>query len=167
MGRLRVPLVVRLRSYEVNERGCWLWTGSVVPSGYGRLKIGHNELVFRAHRASWEHHRSPIPKGRQVLHSCEGLYARGDITSRRCINPDHLYLGGPRDNVADRVRLGRGADRRGERCPTAKLTVAAVRTLRVIRASGFGTYRELAEMFGVRPVTAQDICARRRWKEAA
>lgn len=73
---------------KANDRGCWLWTGSLDPGGYGRYRSQ------RAHRAAWTLTNGPIPDGLWVLHHCD---------VRRCINPDHLYLGTRADNVRDAV----------------------------------------------------------------
>lgn len=98
--------------------GCWLWTAAVV-SRYGMFRIG--EKNRRAHRASWELLRGPIPAGLCVLHHCDNPL---------CVNPDHLFLGTAIDNVRDRDRKGRQARQRGEDCGAAKLTAVDVRAIR-------------------------------------
>jgi hypothetical protein len=52
-----------------------------------------------AHRMSWEMHFGPIPEGMLVLHHCD---------VRRCVRPDHLFLGTARDNTRDMIAKGRG-----------------------------------------------------------
>jgi hypothetical protein len=42
-----------------------------------------------------------------VLHSCDENYATDDISYRRCVNPDHMWIGTPRDNVLDCMKKGR------------------------------------------------------------
>lgn len=85
-------------STPVPEAGCWLWLGRTAPNGYGRMGAGRNRQ-YAAHRVSWEFHRGPIPAGLIVCHKCD---------TRRCINPDHLFLGTHADNARDRDAKGRG-----------------------------------------------------------
>jgi len=78
--------------------GCWVWQGSCVTGGYGNLTFKCESLY--AHRASWEVHNGPIPVGMSVLHKCD---------NRRCINPEHLFLGTQDDNIKDMYKKGRQA----------------------------------------------------------
>ena len=66
---------------------CWVWTGSKVGKGYGQ------------HRRSWKIHFGEIPDGLYVLHKCDNPL---------CVNPSHLFLGTPKDNVQDMLEKGRG-----------------------------------------------------------
>jgi hypothetical protein len=96
--------------YEVVASGCWMWTGAVLAGragGYGVIAQQTPRRMLRAHRVSWELHRGPIPAGLLVLHRCDAGLAPGDISYRRCVNPDHLYLGTVADNSADMIANGR------------------------------------------------------------
>ena len=78
------------------ETGCHLWTGARGPAGYGYM--GVNKRLFLVHRLAWELANGPVPKGKQVLHTCD---------NPRCCNPAHLKLGTQSDNMRDRVAKGR------------------------------------------------------------
>ena len=81
--------------------GCWLWTGCRKPSGYGNayLRMGKRRARHTpAHRLSYETFCGPIPPGMHVAHKC-------DVPP--CINPDHLFLATPKENVQDCIRKGR------------------------------------------------------------
>ena len=80
------------------ESGCHIWMGTVINSGYGHIRIyGKTKL---AHRASWEAKNGSIPKGQQVLHKCD---------VKLCINPNHLFTGSQKENMADMHNKGRSA----------------------------------------------------------
>src|SRR5271157_775349 len=80
----KVDLRVRIEERSVPEpnSGCWLWTGTIVPLGYGEMSVGGRRTL--AHRASYEAHFGAIPDGALVLHKC---------SMRCCVNPQHLELG--------------------------------------------------------------------------
>lgn len=78
------------------DSGCWEWTGRIKPRGYGAISIDGKEYL--AHRAAWIITNGFIPKGFYVCHHCD---------NRKCINPDHLFIGTQRDNVQDCISKGR------------------------------------------------------------
>lgn len=72
--------------YELDPpSGCWNWTGSLAPAGYGRISnvdpVTGNTSPLYAHRVSYEMHVGPIPDGLVIDHLC---------SNRRCVNPHHL-----------------------------------------------------------------------------
>jgi hypothetical protein len=75
---------------------CWLWIGAHSKGGYGAFTIPDmNPRVVRANRFAWVVTRGLIPEGLSVLHNCP----QGD--DPRCVNPQHLWVGTQRDNIAD------------------------------------------------------------------
>jgi hypothetical protein len=79
------------------KTGCWVWTASCLPSGYGQFSISRNRARV-AHRVSWEMHFGPIPDGLLVCHHCD---------NPPCVRPDHLFLGTDSTNAWDKVAKGR------------------------------------------------------------
>lgn len=129
--------------------GCWLWTGTVTRLGYGM--IGDGGGLRSAHRVSYELHRGDIGNN-HVLHRCD---------NRCCVNPDHLFLGTHRENMADMRDKGRAPRAQGSAHHQAKLTERDVRNIRADRSD---TDVLLAARFGVSPSTIGRIKSRRAWR---
>jgi hypothetical protein len=147
-----MPLVARF--YQKVKIGkadeCWEWQGAIVQNGYGQ--IGNNgSKAYYAHRISYELHKGPIPEGMFVCHSCD---------NKRCVNPNHLWVGTASDNMRDAVSKGLIRPRRGENSPRAKLTDSIVAQLR----SGEVTASDVARMTGVTYEAARYAKVGRTWR---
>ena len=82
--------------YTVAPSGCWEWQRATFKSGYGAINV--NGRIAYAHRVSFELFVGPIVDGAFVMHACD---------NRICVNPTHLLLGSPADNVQDMMAKGR------------------------------------------------------------
>lgn len=115
--------------------GCMEWRGAVKGNGYGHI-IGPEGKHVMAHRAMWASKFGPIPAGQFVLHACD---------NRKCVNPEHLFLGNNSDNVRDMVAKGRKR-LNGKAC--AAITASDRAAMRDAYSAGGGTMREIATRFG-------------------
>lgn len=96
--RTRLPERIHAQ-IEDNANGCWEWTGHCNEDGYGRVKLGDQQL---AHRVVWLLLVGEIPDGLTLDHlCCSPAICPGGRTCphRRCVNPDHLTPATVRDNV--------------------------------------------------------------------
>ncbi len=160
----RTPVAERFWK-KVAKRGpndCWLWTGAIELSGYGKLYAGRSDrgisLFVGAHRLSWEiaNGRS-VPDGLHVLHSC-------DIPL--CVNPAHLRAGSNTDNVGDRSQRRRGKEhrQRGEANDNAKLTEVQVREIIAeLRRLPRRSQAAIAADFGIKQPQVSRIMLRQSW----
>lgn len=132
------PAIDRVLSrYSVNENGCWIYLGSKDKDGYG--VVGVLKKQKRAQRVVFEYFFGEIPSGMFVCHKCD---------VRQCINPEHLFIGTPRDNTADMISKGRAIHPRGELHPASKLKHEDVLKIRKMRESG-EKLSAIASKFGI------------------
>jgi hypothetical protein len=91
METISMLTLVRFFRFANVKDGCWEWSGAITNYGYGSQTV--NKKTFRAHRLSLMIHGRNI-RDAYVLHHCD---------NRKCVNPEHLYLGDALDNARDRV----------------------------------------------------------------
>lgn len=98
------PLVKHMRSQ------CYLWTGAKSSNGYGVFSISEDGKWKRvsAHRFVYEMQVGSIPKGLDVLHSCD---------TKLCVNYRHLHAGTPKVNIFESIQRGRNHHLNKTHCP--------------------------------------------------
>lgn len=132
----------------VSESGCWIWVGCCQPSGYGKVRL-YSKAPEQAHRAFYIVLKGPIPDGLHVRHTCD---------VRCCVNPDHLVLGTPSENMQDMARRERGNTRR--------LRAENVKEIRERYALG-ATQSDLSGDFGVAQTTISQIVTGKSWRHVS
>lgn len=132
--------------------GCWLWSGTMLPVGYGQIQIDGKQIS--AHRLSWNLFRGEITAGLCVCHRCD---------VRACVNPDHLFLGTHRDNVRDMLNKGRGRTMSGDDHVRAKIQAGDIPGIWA-RIQAGERMASIAGDFGVDQCAINAIRRGRTWK---
>lgn len=115
---------------------CWLWKRAGTTGGYGlgyfRLPGNSRGWNQTAHRVSWMLAYGEIPDGLWVLHRCN---------VRRCVRPDHLYLGTQIENMRQMSADGRQVfQQHPERAPRGPRNGAYTKPERRPRGERNGKY---------------------------
>ena len=126
-----------LSNVKINSQGCWEWQKGKDGGGYGSISIRRKSKS--AHIVAFQLFVGPT-NGLFVLHSCD---------NPPCCNPSHLFLGTHTDNMQDMYKKGRGANRKGESHPLAKLTQVQVDQIRSLYATGEYSQAKLAVMYNM------------------
>lgn len=136
--------------------GCWPWTASRTPRGYGRIQCGSRadgtRRPLQSHRLAYLLGNGPLGDAEVVRHRCNNPI---------CCNPAHLLSGSQLDNVKDMVDSDRQA--KGPAHPMAKLTQADVVEIRHRRLGG-QTTTSLASRFAVSQSLISQICRGVLWR---
>lgn len=169
MKKKRKSELVKTRFYKqamIMDSGCIEWQGSISQAGYGQISIDCKSVLV--HRLSWNIFNGKIPKGLFICHKCD---------NPKCCNPDHLFLGTPKDNMQDAWAKGRmGTPKsmqemslgikdhiKGEKHSGSKLKEKHVREILVLNGLGVKD-KELGVKFGVSHSTINDVIHNRTWK---
>ena len=94
-----------------------------------------------------------IPDGLSVCHSCD---------TPPCVNPDHLWLGKPQDNILDAHNKGR-INNTGSHNSSVKLTENNVLDIVSLYNTGNYTHHALAQMFDVGHTIIGSILTGSKW----
>lgn len=137
---------------------CWVWKGNY-GNAYGTYY--HKGRAERAHKVAYVAANGPIAPYTCICHTCD---------NRRCVNPDHLWVGTYAENTADMWSKGRGfvpqlpgRAQPGERNIASKLTEAQVYEIRDLAAKGANA-TELSLKFNADPSNIRSIIRRDTWK---
>lgn len=92
---------------EKDPDGCWIWTASCSPAGYGQLSVGPHKAV-QAHRLAFTTLAEPLIPGLVLHHLCR---------QRRCVNPAHMIQLTRRSHILLEPQGGGAVNRSKTHCP--------------------------------------------------
>ena len=142
--------------YVKVSSGCWEWIAGRTEDGYGYFRDGKRGV--RAHRFSYELYIGKIPDGMLVLHRCN---------NRKCVNPEHIYIGTQAENIRDSIAAGTHCsvlheDRRGQMASLSKLDNDDVVHIKTMLKNGIKQWL-IAWVYQVRRSTIGNINTGYSW----
>lgn len=138
------------RVRRVHGSDCIVWTGQLMPEGYGRVHTsGGGEY---AHRVAFFLEHGYLPDG-VIRHICD---------VRQCVNPDHLEPGTQAENVEDMVHRGRHLY--GEKHKSAILREADIHDIDYKSRIEGRTDADIADDYGVTSSTIAQAVTRKTWR---
>ncbi len=137
------------------ESECIEWKGTMKSNGYGQFKT-LNKKWLHAHRYSYELFVGKIIKNMCVLHQCD---------NRKCVNPNHLWLGTKKDNTQDMINKNRKVvlALKGEMNGMSKLKEQDIKTIRNSYSSK-NNCTELSKIYRVSISTIDRIVRNITWR---
>lgn len=134
--------------YEIDENDCFNCTSHAISrKGY---PIIHQATMGRF---VYTEMFGEIPDGHVIRHKCD---------NRRCINPEHLITGTPKENSQDMLERDRSA--RGSRHKLAKLTEEQVLEIKRLLRDTNLKHHEIAELFSITRSMITQINIGAYWK---
>lgn len=131
--------------YQSDFDGCWIWRmGKSSTTGYGAYY--NNRIIHNAHRFAYALVASIPPPHLFVMHTCD---------NRPCVNPLHLRLGTPKENMEDCAAKNRTS--MGPRNPRAKLTQEEANQIRQLVQARAMPQTVIAAAYGVSQETVWRI----------
>ena len=155
---MKTPRNIEERFWEKVEKTdtCWNWKAYVEnTTGYGRFGTAKN-TVENTHRWLYFHLNPGADRSLWVLHHCD---------NPKCVNPAHLYLGTPKNNVEDMIKRGRvrKGQLKGEKHAMATLNETQALLIRACEFEKGGITR-LANILGIHRCTVSSIHHGKSWK---
>jgi len=145
------PFSERIHLCSKEEKnGCWEWQLGISKVGYGKIKI--NGKTGLAHRVSYQSFVGDIPNNLQVCHHCD---------NRKCVNPNHLFLGTAKENKQDAMRKGRIPF--GSNHGRAIIAENDIATIKERRRQG-ETYKAIGDSYGISLHAIWSIVKGRNWR---
>lgn len=139
-----------LEKVIVDPSGCWLWNGA--HGGQNRPRMWDGTKAEYTARVAYKLYKGDI-NNLYVCHTCDNSL---------CVNPDHLFLGTPKDNSQDMAAKSRST--KGSKNKHAKLLEKDVEMIKKLRQVLKYKVNDIAKMYNVGRKTITRIIHNQTWR---
>lgn len=153
-GQVKIQTIegIKKRFYEkvkISETGCYEWVGTTQSNGYGRFSFLGKSIY--AHRFAALLKFGILINNKDICHICD---------NRKCVNPEHLFIGTRKENMEDCKKKSRQA--KGEML-SKKLTDKKVKEIKIL-ISQKQNILEISKKYGVSKTAISNIKLNKTWR---
>lgn len=146
-----LPLRLENPPFEVLKEICWIWNGTIQDNknkGHKHGSLWFNGKYVLIHRLMFHNFIENVPiytrnkNTLQINHKCN--------SDGKCINPFHMYLGTPKQNIEDCIRdKNKNKAASGEKNPNATVSDETVEYIKSLKGKTKKSQREIAEEYNI------------------
>lgn len=141
---------------DITDKNEWLWTGSILSSGYAQIQI--DKKYYKLHRLMLS---LKLGKSYKDIESARHVLPDGSKPKKHDVNPDHLEDGSRSQNSIDSLKYSK----------SVKITPKTILEIKklvksqdfTIKGSRTAFDRETAQKFDISWAMVRDIRLNRRW----
>lgn len=141
-----------INDLNILKKQCWIWTGHIQDNNKGHChpSIHYMNKRVLVHRLMYHNYINNVPKYERKSDALQVNHKCGHEQNGKCVNPWHMYLGTPKDNMQDALREGtKYKAPRGEKNLRAKLSDKQVQDIKNMKGNTNMSQKEIASIYNI------------------